>query len=438
MRSALTSLNRPKARRTLRHGIETGEVFSRMAPVRSLTTLCLPGGLLVLAGLILFRPGILPDAVEPYVHAYPYAVFGVGVVTAWYFNRSRIVFGLLILALAGVALPRVGGDHAGVEGTSRLLFLAVAALIPLNLAACAAIKERGVFTARGMSRFAGIAVQILAVDLTIRWEWSAPYEWLASPLVDDLLAAWTSVPQVPLAAFGLAMAFLGARCVVRRDPIDTGCLWALVSALAALQGVRWGWAPSLLLATGGLTLVWALLETTYRMAYYDELTGLPGRRALNEALLRVGSRYAVAMVDVDHFKRLNDVFGHDVGDQALRMVAGRLSRITGGGKAFRHGGEEFVVLFARATAAEALPHLEAVRRAIADASFILRGPRRPRKKPPTPKPARGPQVTVALTVSIGLAEPDQRKGNASPQQVLRAADKALYRAKGAGRNRLMV
>jgi PleD family two-component response regulator len=47
-------------------------------------------------------------------------------------------------------------------------------------------------------------------------------------------------------------------------------------------------------------------------------------------------------------------------------------------------------------------------------------------------------VTVALTVSIGLAEPDQRKGNASPQQVLRAADKALYRAKGAGRNRLMV
>ena len=174
------------------------------------------------------------------------------------------------------------------------------------------------------------------------------------------------------------------------------------------------------------------------MAYYDELTGLPGRRALNEALLRVGSRYAVAMVDVDHFKRLNDVFGHDVGDQALRMVAGRLSGITGGGKPFRYGGEEFVVLFARASAAEALPHLEAARRAIADASFILRGPRRPRKKPATPRTPRGPQVTVALTVSIGLAEPDQRKGNASPQQVLRAADKALYRAKGAGRNRLMV
>jgi len=409
-----------------------------MAPVRSLTTLCLPGGLLILAGLILFRPGILPDAVQSYVQAYPYAVFGVGVVMGWYFNRSRIVFALVVLALAGLALPRAGGDHLAVEGTSRALFLAVAALLPLNLAGFATLKERGLFTASGVSRLAAIATQFLAVDLTIRWEWNTPHEWLAYPLADVWLTAWTPLPQVSLAAFGLAAVLLVARCVLRRDPIDAGFLWALVSSLAALQGIRWGWAPSLLLATGGLTLIWALLETTYRMAYYDELTGLPGRRALNEALLRVGSRYAVAMVDVDHFKRLNDVFGHDVGDQALRMVAGRLSGITGGGKPFRYGGEEFVVLFARASAAEALPHLEAARRAIADASFILRGPRRPRKKPATPRTPRGPQVTVALTVSIGLAEPDQRKGNASPQQVLRAADKALYRAKGAGRNRLMV
>ena len=409
-----------------------------MAPVRSLTTLWLPGGLLILASLILFRPGMLPDAVQPYVQAYPYAVFGVGVVMGWYFNRSRIVFALVVLALAGLALPRAGGDHLAVEGTSRALFLAVAALLPLNLAGFATLKERGLFSASGVSRLAAIATQFLAVDLTIRWEWYTPHEWLAYPLADVWITAWTPLPQVSLAVFGLAAVLLVARCVLRRDPIDAGFLWALVSSLAALQGIRWGWAPSLLLATGGLTLIWALLETTYRMAYYDELTGLPGRRALNEALLRVGSRYAVAMVDVDHFKRLNDVFGHDVGDQALRMVAGRLSGITGGGKPFRYGGEEFVVLFARASAAEALPHLEAARRAIADASFILRGPRRPRKKPATPRTPRGPQVTVALTVSIGLAEPDQRKGNASPQQVLRAADKALYRAKGAGRNRLMV
>jgi diguanylate cyclase (GGDEF)-like protein len=409
-----------------------------MAPVRSLTTLFLPGGLLVLAGLILFRPGILPDALQPYVQAYPYVVFGVGVVMAWYFNRSRIVFALLILTVSAVALYRVGDGYAGADRVSRVVFAAVAMLLPLNLAAFAVLKERGVFTVRGVSRLIAIAAQVLAVDLTIRLNWSAAREWLTYAFADEWLMAWTSLPQASLAVFGVAAAFLTAHSILRRDPIETGFLWALLSAFAALQGMRWGWAPLSFLATGGLALIWALVETTYRMAYYDELTGLPGRSALNEALLRVGSRYAVAMVDVDHFKRLNDVFGHEVGDQALRMVAARLSGITGGGKPFRYGGEEFVVLFARATASEAVPHLEAARRAIADSSFVLRGPRRPRKKPAAPKPPGGPQVIVALTISIGLAEPDQRKGNASPQQVLRAADKALYRAKGAGRNRLMV
>ena len=76
------------------------------------------------------------------------------------------------------------------------------------------------------------------------------------------------------------------------------------------------------------------------MAYHDELTGLPGRRALNEALLRVGSRYAVAMVDVDHFKHFNDAYGHEVGDQVLRMVAAQLDRGGGGGFSLHRGAPE--------------------------------------------------------------------------------------------------
>src|SRR2546426_2126284 len=59
------------------------------------------------------------------------------------------------------------------------------------------------------------------------------------------------------------------------------------------------------------------------MAYEDTLTGLPARRALNEALLRLGGQYSVAMIDVDHFKRINDRHGHDVGDQVLKMIAAR-------------------------------------------------------------------------------------------------------------------
>ena len=66
-----------------------------------------------------------------------------------------------------------------------------------------------------------------------------------------------------------------------------------------------------------LMLVAAVAPEAYQMAFRDELTGLPGRRALNERLQRLGRDYVIAMVDVDHFKKFNDTHGHDVGDHAL-------------------------------------------------------------------------------------------------------------------------
>ncbi|HAG79498.1 MAG TPA: GGDEF domain-containing protein, partial [Pseudomonas sp.] len=75
-----------------------------------------------------------------------------------------------------------------------------------------------------------------------------------------------------------------------------------------------------------LMLVTAIAHEAYLMAFRDELTGLPGRRALNERLQRLGRQYVLAMADVDHFKRFNDTYGHDVGDQVLKMVASRLRK----------------------------------------------------------------------------------------------------------------
>ena len=168
------------------------------------------------------------------------------------------------------------------------------------------------------------------------------------------------------------------------------------------------------------------------MAYVDELTGLPGRRALDEALGRLGGQYAIAMVDIDHFKRFNDEHGHDVGDQLLRKIGVALEMVGGGGRAYRYGGEEFAVLFPAGTVAEALPHLEAVRRAIEHSHFTLRGRIRPATRPKRPVPVSG-RRRLAVTVSIGVAGP--HGGTATPEGVIRAADETLYRAKGAGRNR---
>jgi len=89
----------------------------------------------------------------------------------------------------------------------------------------------------------------------------------------------------------------------------------------------------------------SIVETSYLLAYHDELTTLPSRRAFHDALLRLEAPYSIAMVDIDHFKRCNDTYGHDTGDQVLRMVASRLARVSGGGQAYRCGGEEFAILF---------------------------------------------------------------------------------------------
>src|SRR5439155_1053185 len=109
----------------------------------------------------------------------------------------------------------------------------------------------------------------------------------------------------------------------------SSCAWALIPTFLGLSTVRPGnpGFSTFYLATAALILIVAVAEASYHMAYQDSLTGLPARRALNEALLRLGGQYTVAMLDVDHFKRINDHHGHDVGDQVLKMIAAKLAQV---------------------------------------------------------------------------------------------------------------
>lgn len=171
------------------------------------------------------------------------------------------------------------------------------------------------------------------------------------------------------------------------------------------------------------------------MTYYDELTGVRGRHAFNEALLTLGNRYVVAMVDIDRFKQFNDLHGRDVGDQMLRMVATQIAGVSGGGKAFRYGSEEFAVLFAGKAMEEALPHLEQVQEAVPTARLVLSRRGRLRIKPDesnSDEPTRSKELSV--TISMGVAQRDTRKTNT--EQVIKAAERALARAKRGGRNQV--
>lgn len=179
---------------------------------------------------------------------------------------------------------------------------------------------------------------------------------------------------------------------------------------------------SLFLIVGLLTASY-IFKQIYEVAYMDQLTGIPSRRALHEQAGKLTADYVVAMVDIDHFKKFNDKYGHDVGDDVLAFVAAILSK-RANGSVFRYGGEEFTLLFSRIPLNECIKHLDEVRQSIADSKFkIRRG---------TGKASVSTASDVTVTVSIGVAE--QGEKYRSFGEVIKAADKALYRAKKKGRN----
>jgi diguanylate cyclase (GGDEF)-like protein len=401
-----------------------------LAPVNTVLLRLLPGALLLVALAVALHSLRLRAVLWPLLPAYPLVVLGAGILLAWRFDRSRLVFTLAALLFADRALLLwVPVDGSGGD-VGRVVFGALAILLPVDLAALAWLPERGLLARPGQVALVVLGVQIILIAVLCQPLFVPMAVRLDAPRAGSALGALSSVALV---LFAVAFAILARRAVRQGTSVESGAVWALVAAFLALGAGGGGLDSSAYLATGGLILVLSLIETWHRMAYDDELTGLPARRALNEALARLRGVYTVAMVDVDHFKRFNDEHGHDVGDQLLRMIGARLGEIGGGGRAFRYGGEEFAVLFSGKDVTEARVHLEALRRTIEGASFTLRGPHRPRTRPESP-PLPVARPRIAITVSIGAAA----AGAAGPpaDDVVRAADQALYRAKQGGRNQV--
>jgi diguanylate cyclase (GGDEF)-like protein len=393
--------------------------------------LLVPHGLLLGAIAVYLHQGASPPVLATIQSLYPGGVLIVGVLLGWRFNRSRLIFTLVVLALADRALLTLSGV-AGQPGAAKAVFDTVAFLLPLNYLAFALLTERGLLTARGGLRIGFILLQVMAVLVMYSYQPAKVLGWLNHGVLDKRLFSWTLLAQPALCAYLGVAALLLTRFVLYRKSMESGFFWSLAATVVALHAPK-GFT-TIYFATAGFIPVVALIETSYSLAYRDELTDLPTRRALKEYLLKLGSRYTTAMVDVDHFKQFNDKYGHDVGDQVLRMVAAKLAEVSGGGKAFRYGGEEFTVIFSGKSLAEVMVHLEALRAAIEIARFTLRGRKRPRNKPENMVLRSLARKRLSVTVSIGVAERDSR--NTDPEMVLKAADKALYRAKEGGRNKV--
>ena len=354
---------------------------------------------------------------------------------AYQFNRSRLMlasFGVVVFywvvqnyLQASLSDPIVWGR-----------FLAISLALPILILYLLLLPERGIWNLYGfVFSLAFITLALICVQLG---------PWL--PQVSEEAQSYYAPRPVDGYVLSFGATLLAGLVVVvgvvllstRNEEVDaalvgTFCSLYLVLALLHLEHI------SVAMCTAAaLCLLWGSLRSSHAMAYLDDLTGLPGRRALNERLKMLGGNYAIAMLDVDHFKRFNDTYGHDVGDEVLKLVASRIRKVGGGGTAYRYGGEEFCVVFPRRTVEESVEPLEHVREEIAGYIMSIRDQKfRPtglkegtRKRGATR--LRSDQVSV--TISGGIAE---RGGEcAEADDVIAVADKNLYKAKKAGRNRL--
>jgi len=402
--------------------------------LRKLTAFGLPEIPIILGALIYTHSQSLQRLLGGLMVFYPYAMFGAGLLLGWRFHRSRLLFALLLLTLVDraalhAAIPKV-------LGRQDVVFQAAAFLLPLNLAALALTAERGFLTPPGLVRLGVILGQLAFVAILSRGAAVLAAALLHAKLLPETWFGWTRVAHPGLLAFFVAGGLMAAGQLMSPTQTGRSFFWSLVPAFLGVSAVRPGnpGFSTFYLATSALILIIAVVEASYHMAYQDSLTGLPARRALNEALLRLGGHYSVAMVDVDHFKRINDSHGHDVGDQVLKMVAAKLALVTGGGKAYRYGGEEFAVIFAGRGAEECVPDLEELRKRIEETKFILRSRIRSKRRKEKILAEKGPGERVPVTVSVGVAEKDER--HAKSDLVVKAADRALYRAKDGGRNQV--
>ncbi|MCY4524304.1 MAG: GGDEF domain-containing protein [Halobacteriovoraceae bacterium] len=167
-------------------------------------------------------------------------------------------------------------------------------------------------------------------------------------------------------------------------------------------------------------LLHAIFHMYWQKTYFDELTGIPNRRALEERLPWLSGKYSVAMIDIDHFKKFNDTYNHETGDRVLRFIANLLSKHIDG-QIYRYGGEEFCVIFYKMDSITANQSAESARKIL-----------KQQKIPISLK--NGSIRKVSITISIGIA---QAKINTTPQDVIKEADHALYKAKKTGRNKIV-
>ena len=361
-------------------------------------------------------------------------------------------------AVAALALPNdraAAGCWAAYAGGSGLALLmivlgmhhgepAIRALGNMLVVAATLALQSGVWRFTGQRRWPWVQGVVLLITVGLAWlaalsadwvpvrigvvaaMWGGIYFWVARDIWQHLAGTrrrhWRPLYIAPLLLAGVILLARTVRAVLVPESVsvevEQGTLLSVGSSLAGLI------AALLLQMTLVALVVTRLVDRLERLSRHDALTGLLNRRAIDEILSqeeqrarRLSGRLSVLMIDIDHFKRINDSQGHGVGDRALQHLAAVMrSQLREIDHLSRWGGEEFLAVLPATREADALVMAER----LADRVRSL--------------PLVNDDIRLALTASIGVAE--WRGPDDTVLQLLERADAALYQAKRNGRDQV--
>ena len=401
----------------------------------------------LIAGLVPAAAWMLPDLAQAFplntalsgaVSTLPFLAFLAIGFLGFKLNQTRILVSSFILLALFYILRHPDALLPMGLGKIRLPQL-LAVSLPLSFALVFLVKENKLLSQSTLLQVILAAAPPISLLILMSVEPTIFHELFLLKLVE--LPLKTKLPQVLF----FSLVGLGLVTYLSRDikvkPFMISLLWCMVPTLFAFHLSLTDLAPeqgeffqNLSLLSVSIILLYAMFDMYWHRVYIDELTSVANRRALDEKMVRLDARYALAMVDIDHFKSFNDKYGHDEGDNALRLVASHLAKETGG-RSFRYGGEEFCTVFEGADTDKAEAVMEAFRASLAKREFHVRLPakRKPKDKDPH-RGSGGHGKKLKITVSIGIAANSTKAP--SPEEVIKLADKALYKAKEGGRNRV--
>ncbi|KAA8600928.1 MULTISPECIES: GGDEF domain-containing protein [Vibrio] len=403
----------------------------------SLFRFCFPLLLLVMLLVGMNNVILVTESNLGFASNLPYILLSVAVLLCHTFRQGRMAM-VSSTMLVAYLIIQVRLQTPLNTGTTLLELSLLATLLPVTCLLVYAFPDNGV-NSKSMFLYALVVVLFMVwAQLIVSHFHAGGFESWS----EGILFTVRDFSKLPFVLVLYSLCLLGLTAIlvlVYNRSIDVVVYSAILLASSTFTFFDVQYISSTMFSLSGTLIIIYVMSASHDMAFNDQLTNIPGRHALEVDMKHLGRKYSMAMVDIDHFKTFNDTYGHDIGDDVLKLVARLITETGGGARAYRYGGEEFTIIFKGKYADQVKADLQALISDIQNYDMIIRNTHERPDDHEVGMKKRGqssnPTEVVNVTVSIGVSDSTTTK---HPEEVLKLADNALYKAKETGRNKLIV